>query len=63
MVSKKYRKVLGKTKKGSLWDVGKGSQGKGPYDKRIEGLSREDFTYHPGLRREVFGESFSYCED
>lgn len=33
MVSKKYRKVLGNTKERPLWDVGKGSQGRGSVGK------------------------------
>lgn len=36
MVSKKYRKVLGDSREGALWDVGKGSQGRGLYEKGLK---------------------------
>lgn len=36
MVSKKYRKVLGDTKEGALWDVGTGSWERGSLEKGLK---------------------------
>jgi len=37
MVSKKYRKVLGDTKEGALWDVGAGSWERWSSEKGLKG--------------------------
>lgn len=63
MVSKKYRKVLGVTKEGVLWDVGKGSLGKGGHTRKDLRTQLRSLHLPPGLRREVLGKVMTTAKD
>jgi hypothetical protein len=54
MVSKKYRKVLGHSKAGTLWDVGKHALGRGSYEKGLKFSVKKSSptTQDPGGREE-----------